>query len=104
MTLSQTKLQHAATRLIYLGPPIFFTDSESAQQREDDLLGGCEVSGRGSGRQRKSLQEVRGVRALGHWQEWEDRGKGGRGGAGDRGPGCFICDDTGVMLGVEVVC
>ena len=30
--------------------------------------------------------------------------EGGRGGAGDRGPGCFICDDTGVMLGVEVVC
>ena len=67
MTLSQTKLSHAATRLIYLGAPIFFLkDSESAQQREDDPLGGCEVSGRGSGRQRKSLQEVRGVRALGH--------------------------------------
>ena len=79
MTLSQTKLSHVATRLIYLGPPIFFTGSESAQQREDDPLGGCEISGRGSGKQRKSLQEVSGVRALGHSQEWEDRERGREG-------------------------
>ena len=90
MTLSQTKLSPAATRFIYLGPPIFVTDSKSSQQREDDPLGGCEVSERGSGRQRKSLQEVRGVKALGHCQEWEDR-DGGREGRGRRQGSMLLC-------------
>ena len=60
----------------------------------------------------KSLEGVMGGRGnlsgtSGHWdtgRNGKTEREGGRGGAGDRGPGCFICDDTGVMLGVEVVC